>query len=146
MKKMFFCLALVAWLGAEISIGGVAIGETFDNVAQKYPFIDRWGRQEITGLPYPLNVNDKTQVFLAQQPENRIYFYFNENKEVIAVGLYTGNMAAGYSDKIIYETGAGLRPTDGILEMKVLYGMPQDISEYNYKDHTGDKIMRRMYY
>jgi hypothetical protein len=146
MKKMFFCLALAVWLGAETSIGGIAIGESFDNVALKYPFIGKWGKQEITGLPYPLNVSDKTQVFLAQQPENRIYFYFDENKKIIAVGLYTGNMTTGYSDKVIYETSAGLRPTDGILEMKILYGLPQDISEYNYKDHVGDKIMRRMYY
>ncbi|GBR77430.1 hypothetical protein RDn1_089 [Candidatus Termititenax dinenymphae] len=132
-------------LAAETGIGGIVLGDAFEKVAEKYPAVGQWGRQEITGLPYPLNVNDKTQLRLATQPNSRIYFYFDEYKKVLAVGLFTGDVTI-YTDKTIYETTAGLRATDGILEMKVLYGMPQDISEYSYKDRFGDKIVRRIYY
>jgi len=144
MKRLLVCFLLAALLqSGEISIGGVALGDTFEAVLKKYPFIGQWGKQELTALPYPLSVGQKQQVYLAQGANSRIYFYFDEYKKVIAVGLFTDNE---YADSKVYETSAGLRPTDGLLEMKVLYGMPQDITEYDFKDNFGDKLVRRLYY
>jgi hypothetical protein len=139
----FFLLLTACGLAAETSLGGIALGETFEAVAKKYPFVGQWGKQELAALPYPLSVGQKKQVYLAQSPDSRIYFYFDEFRKVIAVGIFADNE---YADGKAYETSAGLRPTDGLLELKVLYGMPQDISEYDFKDSFGDKITRRMYY
>lgn len=145
MKKLFivFILLFVFGHANESSIGGITLGDTFEAVLKKYPFVGQWGKQELTALPYPLSVGQKRQVFLAQNPASRIYFYFDEYKKVIAVGLFTDN---DYVDTKVYETSAGLRPTDGLLEIKVLYGMPQEITEYDFKDNFGDKLVRRMYY
>ncbi|MDR1998200.1 MAG: hypothetical protein LBQ83_07765 [Candidatus Margulisbacteria bacterium] len=135
---------LCAMLSAgETSIGGVALGDSFDAVLKKYPFLGKWGQQELTGLPYPLNVGQKRQVYLAQEMTSRIYFYFDAFQKVIAIGLFTAN---DYADNRVYETSAGLRPTDGLLELKVLYGLPLDITEYDFKDGFGDRVVRRLYY
>jgi hypothetical protein len=144
LKKLILPLLLVGLLAAEeYSLGGVALGDSFDSVVKKYAFAGRKTAQEKTGLPYPLNVGNKSQVSLVQDRNSRIYFYFDEYKKVLAVGLFADNE---YADNKIYETSAGLRQTDGLLEMKVVYGSPLDISEFDFKDAFGDRVVRRLYY
>lgn len=145
MRRILIVLGLAVCLAAanEQSIGDVKLGDSFDSVLKKYAFLEKWGKQDYASLPYPLSVGRKAQVFLAQNPESRIYFYFDGAQKVIAIGLFNDNE---YADNKLYETSAGLRPTDGLLEMKVAYGNPQDISEFEFKDSFGDKVVRRMYY
>jgi len=138
-----FCLLGCFLSAGERSLGTVTLGESLESVAKKYSFAGQRSSRQVTGMPFPLNVGNREQVTLIQDPNSRIYFYLDSQNTVIAVGLFAENDS---SDNRIYETGAGLRQSDGLLEMRVLYGNPLKISDFEFKDPFGDRVTRRIYY
>lgn len=130
-------------LGIETSLGGLTLGEPFSAVAAKYTALDSWKNTSLTPLPFPLSLETSGLFHCAQSKNLFLQCYFDDNKKLRAVSVFR-NQAV--EDKHIYETSAGLRLLDGVIELKLLYGIPQDISEYSYKEPSGTTITRRIYY
>lgn len=136
-----FCCS--CFLQAEISLGGIALGDAYDVVAKKYPFPSQFAELERGQLPYPINLEAKRNVYIAQAKRRNIECYLDDTQKVIAVSVFVSDM----KDTTRYETDKGLRLLDSLIELKMIYGTPLDISEYTYKDAAfREPVTRRIYY
>jgi hypothetical protein len=145
MKKALLLLCCLGLLwSAETSLGGISLGDSFDKVIEKYPAVGEWKYSGKSSLPFPLTLDDERQYRFIQAKELYIQFYCDDHKNVKAITVFQN--LSGPKDKTVYETGAGLRLLDSVIELKLLYGIPQDISEFNYRDLDGTQVTRRIYY
>lgn len=141
----FFCVivVLISGLYAELSLGGIALGDKYPQVIAKYPFPQQFADLERGQLPYPLNLETTQGACIAQAPRRNIECYLNDSQQVVAVSAFISDD----KDTQLYETDKGLRLLDSLIELKMLYGTPTDISEYSYKDLAfREPVTRRIYY
>ncbi len=148
MKKYLLGLVLVITcvFSAETILGNINLNDSYSKVLEKYPAYGKFESLEMTHLPYPSYLMDKkTPVYLAETEKLDILFYCSKEQKVQAIVTYFSDKEKSI-DKTVYETSAGLRPGDGQLEMKLLYGDPLDSSEYKYIDENKLETTRRIYY
>jgi len=143
MKKAIFVTFLLSFSFAEISLGGISLNATFQDVHHKYPFKVGWSELEAVTLPYPLSLIDKEPYYLLESPKLDIQTYFNINKRAAAITatLYEKE------DFTTYETHQGLRLGDSKVEINLLYGEPIDVSRIEFtKEKDGEVNVVRIYY
>jgi hypothetical protein len=143
LKVIFFTLTFICLSSAEPALGGISLGESYNSIVNKYPFPAKFMNLERGQLPYPLNLEVYSTVYIAQAPKRNIECYLNAEQEVIAISVFI----ADEKDKTLYETDKGLRLMDSLVELKMTYGTPVHISEYAYKDLAfKGTVTRRVYY
>ncbi len=138
-----FIVTLSCLVQAELSLGNVALGDKYVKVIAKYAFPQQFTDLERGQLPYPLNLEASRGAYIAQAKRRNIECYFDDAQQVIAVSAFLSDD----KDVSLYETDKGLRLMDSLIELKMLYGTPTDISEYTYKDLAfREPVTRRIYY
>jgi len=143
MKKGIFLILLLTFSYADLSLGGITLNVSFSDVADKYPFNQKWDSLEAVTLPYPISLVDKEPYYIMESPRLDIQVYFNINKrvEAITATLYEKE------DFTTYETYRGLRLGDSKVEIDLLYGDPIDVSRIDFtKQEDGENNIVRIYY
>lgn len=140
---LLFIFVLVCLGQAANSLGGIALGDTYDSIVAKYPFLNKFQDLERGQLPYPLNLEDDSVVYIAQAQRRNIECYLSADQKIIAVSVFI----VDEKDRTLYETDKGLRLMDSLVELKMTYGTPAHISEYSYRDLAfKGTVTRRVYY
>jgi hypothetical protein len=143
MKNLLLsCIFILSVVFAD-ALGGIALGDSYDSVIIKYPFPQQSTELERVQMPYPLNLQGTRGAYVAQAKRRNIECFMNDEQKVIAVSAFLSDD----TDLLLYETNKGLRLLDSLVELKLLYGTPVDMSEYTYKDLAfKEPVTRRIYY
>ena len=143
MKKIvLLCIFILSAVFAD-ALGGISLGDSYDSVLIKYPFPQQTIDLERVQMPYPLNLQATRGAYVAQAKRRNIECYLNDEHKIIAVSAFLSDD----KDLLLYETDKGLRLLDSLVELKLLYGTPVDMSDYTYKDPAfKEPVTRRIYY